>query len=430
VYLLDLGIIFLLIIANGILAMTEFAIVSSNRNKISHLAKTSKGANIAHHLMDKPGEFLSTIQIGITIIGIISGAFSGQRFAEPLGVWLNSIHWIHGYGEAIAFSLIVLIVTYVSLVIGELVPKRIALSNPEKIACFFSPAVNFLSTLTRPFVILLDFSTKILLRVFGQQEVKDSVVTEEEIHHLIEQGLEEGAIDAFEHNLFQRVLKFGDRDASIMMTPRLKVISLSLEDEEETNKNKILLNPHRYYPVFEKTMDNFRGIVDVKDILSQQIKGEPFELKSLVKEAPCVMEDALGSEVLEQFKKYKTHLGVVVDEYGAMQGIITLVDLFETLVGDVPEFQEKEPYEITPRKDGSWLCDGLTPIDDIEDLLDTKIVRAFEEEDFNTLAGFLLVHFKRLPEVGESVYWDGFKFEIVDLDGKRIDKVLIQRTEE
>lgn len=160
------------------------------------------------------------------------------------------------------------------------------------------------------------------------------------------------------------------------------------------------------------------------------MKGHPFELKSLVKEAPCVMEDSLGFEVLEQFKKYKTHLGIVVDEYGAMQGIITLVDLFETLVGDVPGSQEKEPYEIIRRKDGSWLCDGLTPIDDIEDLLEIKIVRAFEAEDFNTLAGFLLVHFKRIPEVGESIYWDGFKFEIVDLDGKRIDKVLIQRAEE
>ncbi|ARN85084.1 transporter associated domain-containing protein [Candidatus Nucleicultrix amoebiphila] len=160
------------------------------------------------------------------------------------------------------------------------------------------------------------------------------------------------------------------------------------------------------------------------------MKGHSFELKSLVKEAPCVMEDSLGFEVLEQFKKYKTHLGIVVDEYGAMQGIITLVDFFETLVGDVPGSQEKEPYEITRRKDGSWLCDGLTPIDDIEDLLETKIVRAFEAEDFNTLAGFLLVHFKRIPEVGESIYWDGFKFEIVDLDGKRIDKVLIQRAEE
>jgi putative hemolysin len=224
VHLIDISVIFLLLVANGILAMSEFAIISSNRNKISHLAKTSKGATIAHRLMGNPGEFLSTIQIGITIIGIVSGAFSGQRFAEPLGVWLNNIYWIYGYGEILAFSSTVLIVTYVSLVIGELVPKRIALSNPEKIACFFSPAINFLSTLTHPFVILLDFSTKILLRVFGQQEVKDSAVTEEEIHHLIEQGLEEGAIDAFEHNLFQRVLKFGDRDASIMMTPRLKVI--------------------------------------------------------------------------------------------------------------------------------------------------------------------------------------------------------------
>lgn len=237
-YLFDGGIIFLLLIANGVLAMTEFALVSSNRNKTSLMAKTSKGAKIAYQLMDKPGEFLSTIQIGITIIGIISGAFSGQRFAEPLGLWLNGLYWIHGYGELIAFSSIVLIVTYVSLVIGELIPKRIALSRPEKIASLFAPLISFLSILTHPFVVMLDFSTRVLLRAFGHKEVNNSIVTEEEIHSLLAQGLEEGTIDAFEHRLFQRVLKFGDRDASIMMTPRLKVISLSLEDDKETNKNK------------------------------------------------------------------------------------------------------------------------------------------------------------------------------------------------
>lgn len=335
-YLLDLAIILFLILANGILAMIEFSIVSSSRNKIRHLAKTSHGAQVAYQLIENPGKFLSTIQIGITIIGIISGAFSGQRFAEPLGKWLDTIYWIYGHGEVIAFSLIILIVTYASLVIGELVPKRIALSSPEKIACFFAPAINFLSKTTHPFVSLLDSSTKAILKTLGQKESKDSFLIEEEIHQLIEQGLEGGVIDPFEHRLFQRALKFGDRDASMMMTPRLKVISLSLENDVEANKNKILLNPYRYYPVFEKNMDGFKGIVDTKDILTQQMKGDPFDLKSLAKDVFCVREEALGPEVLEQFKKHKSHFGIVIDKYGAMQGIITLVDLFESLFGETP----------------------------------------------------------------------------------------------
>ncbi len=338
--------------------------------------------------------------------------------------------WVYGYGELIAFSVIILLVTYVSLIIGELIPKRIALSEPEKIASLCAPLIQFLSKVTHPFVVILDLSTKILLKALGQKEVNDSLVTEEEIHSLLEQGLEEGAIGAFEHHVFHRALEFGDRDASIIMTPRIKIIALNLNDDPHENKNKILLNPHRYYPVFETNMDNLLGIVDVKDILTQQMNGTFFDLKSLIKEAPCVMEDTLGPDLLDHFKKYKTHIAIVVDEYGVMQGMVTLVDLFETLIGGVPEYQEENSYEVVQREDGSWLCDGLTPIDDIEDLLEREIVSTFEEDDFNTLAGFLLVHFKRIPNVGESFYWESFKFEVVDLDGQRIDKVLIKKIKE
>lgn len=425
-YYLDLCIIFLLIFANSILAMTEFAIFSSNRNKIIHMAKENKGAKIAHDLIDNPGHFLSTIQIGITIIGIISGAFSGQRFAEPLGIWLNKFEWIYGYGEAIAFTIIVLLLTYLSLVIGELVPKRIALSNPEKIAALFSPTIKILSKLTHPFVIVLDFSTRNLLNLFHQSEVKETYVTEEEIHHLLEQGLEEGAIDSFEHHLFQRILKFGDRDASIMMTPRLKVIGLNLKDDLEVNKIKILTHSHRYYPVFEGNMDQFIGIIDIKDVLTQTMIEKSFDLRSLVKEASYIREEAIGSEILEQFKKNKSHIGIVVDEYQIMQGIITLVDLFETLIGEVAKFEENITFKMIQHKNNAWLCEGLTPIDEIEDLLKINIVRAFKESDFNTLAGFLLVHFKKIPTVKESIYWNEFEFQIIEMNDKRISKVLIK----
>jgi putative hemolysin len=428
-YLLDIIVILLLIFINGILAMTELAIVSSNRIKMENLAKNSIGAKVALELMDNSGLFLSTIQIGITVIGIISGAFSGQRFAEPMGLWLNTFSWTHGHGNLIAFSLVVILITYISIILGELIPKRIAITKPEKVASFFARPVLLLSKITYPFVFILDISTKTILRFFNQKELKESTVTEEEIHSVIKQGLAEGAIDAFEHKVFQKVLQFGDREASVIMTPRIKVIYLDLADSMEDNIQKILQNPHRYYPVFDGKLDNFKGIIDTKDVLTQVIQGNTLNLKNLIKEAPCVIEDNLGPDLLEQFKKYKTHIAVVVDEYGGIQGIITLVDLFETLVGFIPESHQERHYEATTREDGSWLCDGLTPINEIEELLKVDIVENFEENDFNTLAGFLLIQVKHIPKEGDHIYWDGFRFEIIDMDGSRIDKVLIQKQE-
>lgn len=426
-YLFDVIVILLLILINGILAMTELAIVSSNRMKMENLSKKSIGARVALELMDNPGSFLSTIQIGITIIGIIAGAFSGQKFAEPMGLWLNTFSWIHNYGNLIAFTFVIVLITYISIVFGELIPKRIAITKPEKVASFLARPVRLLSKATHPFVFILDISTKTILRFFNQKEVKESTVTEEEIHSVMKQGLEEGAIDNFEHKVFEKVLQFGDREASVMMTPRIKVIYLDMADSMEENTEKILSNPHRYYPVFDGGLDNFKGIINTKDILTQLIQGKALDFNSLIKEAPCVIEDNLGPDLLDQFKAYKTHIAVVVDEYGSMQGIITLVDLFETLVGSIPASSQEKHYDITTRDDGSWLCDGLTPIDEIEELLEADIVETFEENDFNTLAGFLLIHFKHIPKEGEHIKWDGFRFEIIDMDGTRIDKVLIQK---
>ncbi len=426
-YIFDVVVILLLLLINGILAMTELAIVSSNRIKMENLSKKSLGAKLALELIDNPGSFLSTIQIGITIIGIISGAFSGQRFAEPMGIWLNQFSWVFGYGNLVAFTFIVILVTYISIVLGELIPKRIAMTKPEKVASFFARPIHLLSKIMYPFVFVLDVSTKVILKLCNQKEKKESTVTEEEIHSVMQQGLEEGTIDDFEHKVFQKVLQFGDREASVMMTPRIKVIYLDIADSLEENAEKILQNPHRYYPVFDGGLDNFLGIIDTKDALAQMIQRKALDFHSLIKEAPCVIEDNLGPDLLDQFKQYKTHIAVVVDEYGTMRGIITLVDLFETLVGSGQESYQERHYEITTREDGSALCDGLTPIDDIEELLDVDIVETFEESDFNTLAGFLLIHFKHIPKEGEYIHWESFRFEIVDMDGSRIDKVLIQK---
>lgn len=426
-YLLDGIVIFLLIFTNGILAMTEIAIVSSNRTKIDVLAKTKPSARMVAELMDNPDSFFSTIQIGITVIGIISGAFSGQRFAEPLGNWLNASPWTQGYGNLIAFSFVIVLITYISIVLGELIPKHLAIKNPEKIATLFARPVCLLSQTTALFVFILDWSTKTILKIFHQTDVKEPSVTPEEINLFMKKGFKEGAIDAFEHKIFQKVLQFGDREAGVIMTPRIKLIHLDLTDNLYENIEKIIQNPHRYYPVFEGGFDNFKGILDTKDALSQQLQGKKFDIKSLIKEVPFVIEDSLGPDLLEQFKNHKAHVGVVIDEYGTVQGLITLTDLFETLVGTLPEFQQEKHYDIISREDGSWLCDGLTPIDEIEELLQLDIINTFEDNDFHTLAGFILILFKHIPKDGEIVIWNEFKFEIMDMDGTRIDKILIQK---
>ncbi|MDP5012705.1 MAG: hemolysin family protein [Alphaproteobacteria bacterium] len=428
-YVFDAIVILLLISINGILAMTELAIVSSNRTKMENLAKKSTRAKVALELINNPRTFLSTIQIGITIIGIVSGAYSGHKFAEPMGFWLNTFLWIKGYGNLVAFSLVVITIAYISIVFGELIPKCIAISKPEKMAIILAIPIRLLSKITYPFVFILDVSTKIILKFLNQKETKESTVTEEEIQSVMRQGLEEGAIDAFEHRVFQKILQFGDREASVIMTPRIKVAYLDIADSIEENTKKMLQNPHRYYPVFEGGLDNFKGILDTKDALTQQMQGKKLDLKALIKEAPCVIEHNLGPDLLDQFKKYKTHIAIVIDEYGIMQGIITLVDLFETLVGTIPELNQEKHYKITRREDGSWLCDGLTPIDEIEDSLAVKIVEVFEENDFNTLAGFLLIHLKHIPRIGEVIKWNNFQFEIIDMDGSRINKILIKNCE-
>lgn len=426
-YLFDMVVILILTLCNGLLAMTEIAIISASRSKMKYLATQNRGAEVALEMMDDNGSFLSTIQIGITVIALVSGAFSGQRFAEPMGIWLNSIGYIGGYGNLVSFCIILMGVTYISIVLGELVPKRLAIAHPEKIASMLAPAVRALSKLTSPFVYFLSMSSKFILRMLRQEEIKEYSLTEEEIHSVMQQGFEKGAIDGFEHKVFRKVLQFGDREASIMMTPRIKVVFLDLKDTLDENMNKILKNPHRYYPVMEGGIDNLKGIIDVKDILAQVIKNKKIDLKELIKDAPFVIEDNLGPDLLDEFKKYKTHIALVVDEYGCMQGIITLVDLFETLVGDIPESQQNKHYEITQRIDGSWLCDGLTPVDEIEDLMKMDIFNIPGEVDFNSLAGFLLTRFNHIPKAGEFIIWENFRFEIMDMDGTRIDKVLIQR---
>jgi putative hemolysin len=424
-YLIDATVIIALILINGILAMTELAVVSSNKAKLSAFDEKNRGAKRALYLLENPGKFLPTIQVGITIVGVISGTFSGQRFAEPLGAWLNQISAFENEGYIIAFSSIVLLITYISLVIGELVPKRIALSNPEKLASILARPVHLLSKIMYPFVALLNYSTEILLKLIKFDHIQKSKVTEEEIHSIMKQGYEEGAINQFEHKTLQEVLRFSEREASAIMTPRISMVYLDLNDSIDKNRNKILQNPYRYYPVFEGGFDNLRGVIDSKDALVQQMQGHSFTLEALIKDVICVLKDNFGPNLLEQFKNTKTKVAMVVDEYGTIHGMITLVDLVETLIGTLLENRTDQNNDIIIHQDGSILCNGLAAIEDIEELLNIKILD--DDSDFHTLAGFLLTYFEDIPKCKASLEFKDFTFEIVAMDKARIHKVLIKK---
>ncbi|CAO5679826.1 MAG: hypothetical protein NEHIOOID_00241 [Holosporales bacterium] len=425
-YIFEIMIVAGLIVLNGFLALCELAVISCNRTKIETQSGHKKSGKILLQLIDDPGFFLSTIQVGITIIGIISGAFSGQNFAEPLGLYLDQVPFLKGHGLMLGYGIVVMIMTYFSIVLGELAPKRIAIHQPEKIAIIIAIPIHILSKIIHPFVVVLNKTTDLALTCVGVDTSKEiPTLTEEEILSFVKRGYAEGALDDFEHKTFQKILQFGNREACVIMTPRLKVVYLDVCDPYKKNVEKILSHPHRYYPVFENGLDHFKGIFDAKDALNLLLQGQNLQIEKLIKNVPCVVEDNLGPDLLEQFKKFKTHIAVVIDEYGQMQGLVTLVDILETLVGTIPEFKSQRHYSLTKKDENTWLCDGLTPIDEIEDLLDCSFLRT--DNDYNTLAGFLLNQCRYIPQVGELIKWKTYAFEIIEMDENRIDKVMIKK---
>lgn len=427
IHLFDFVVILLLILLNGILAATEIAVISASYPQLELRARKSPRAQIALRLKKNPGVFFSTIQVGITLVGIVSGVFSGQRFAEPLGLYLSRLPLFGSAGNAIAFGGIVVFVTYISIVLGELFPKKIAVSNPEAVAVLFAPPIEKLAKLAYPLVRFLDVSSAALLKPFRHSSQNPPVITQDEVRMIVRRGLQEGSIDAFEHGLFRKALLFGDLRASALMTPWIKVVALDLKDGYRANMEKILASAHRYYPVFEGNKKNFKGILDTKSVCRKMAGQKRVNMRALLQQVPFVFEDTLGQDVLKSFKKYKTHIALVADEYASIKGIITLVDIFETLVGVMPEAQTDKHYKITKRKDGSLLCDGLTPVDKLLDFINPEGASATALMDSDTLAGFFLGQFKETPREGDSISWNGFRFEVMDMDGMRIDKLLVQK---
>lgn len=418
-------VIILLLIANGVLAMSEIAIVSSRKVRLQERADRGDAkARAALELANAPNEFLSTVQIGITLVGILAGAFGGATIAETLAGMLVRIPWLAPYSEAIGVGVVVLCITYLSLIIGELVPKRLALNDPELIASNIAGPMRGLSAVTRPVVRLLTASTNLVLRVLGVRPSSEPPVTEEELAVLIEQGTRAGVFQEAEQDMMTGVLRLADRQVGVIMTPRTEITWLDVNDPPDELGRKIAASGHSRFPVSQDSLDNMVGIVQAKDLSTRLLAGQPVDLRAIAQSPLYVPETKPVLQVIELFRKTRMHIALVIDEYGGLLGLVTINDILEDIVGDLPSVGEPDQPSAVRREDGSWLLEGLMPVDEIQELLRLELPEE-SRGGYRTLGGLMMAHLGRIPSVSDHFEWAGFRFEVVDMDGHRVDKVLV-----
>jgi putative hemolysin len=423
---LELAIILILVLANGILAMAELAVVSSRRARLHALIdREVKGSRRALALAENPGRFLSTVQIGITLVGVLAGAFSGATLGLRLSHWLASLGVPAVAANSLGVGLVVAAITYVSLVIGELVPKQIALRHPERIAVRVAPAMTLLARLGTPLVWLLDMSGRLLLRALGYRAEERPRITDEEIHMLIAEAERTGVIEPGERAMISGVMRLGDRAAQVVMTPRHNVDMVDLSDDPAVVRATIAESIHSRLPVHEGNPDEMLGIVQAKDLLDAYMTGAPPDIRAHIRPAPTVADTADALDVVSIIKQSPVHMALVHDEYGHFEGLVTNADILEAIVGAFRTEEGPAEPEAVQREDGSWLISGSMAADEMAERLDILIPR---ERAYHTAAGFVLDCMGRLPEIGESFDEQGWHFEILDLDGRRIDKILAART--
>ena len=423
--LLEISILIFLILLNGVFALSELAIVSSRRERLQMLVdEGNKGASIALGMAQEPTALLSTVQVGITLIGILAGAFGGASLSDELAQLIAPIPVIGAYARTISLAIVVGTITYFSVVLGELVPKRLALRDPERIAAMVARPMSLLSRIPRPLVRLLTLSTAFFLRVLGVREtVSESMVSEEEIKVLIEQGALAGVFEEAERDMVESIFRFGDRQLRSIMTPRTEIVWLDINDSEEIVRETVSQSHHSRFPVCDDSIDRVLGIVEAKDLLSSSWSNEPFDLRAVMRAPVFLPETMPALRALERFKQTANQSALLVDEFGGIEGMVTLIDMMEAIVGDIPTLEEIAEPPVVRREDGSLLVEGYLDVEDLKELLDVDELP--DEEDYQTLGGFVVLRLGRLPRVGDIVEWLGYRFEIVDMDGNRVDKVLI-----
>ena len=420
-----------LILLNGLFAMSEIALVTARRARLQALVDSGDaGAAAAMALNEHPTRFLSTIQVGITSIGVLSGIVGEAALAEPLARWIEGFRLIAPEtARILATGLVVVLVTYFAIVFGELVPKRIGQLTPEKIARLVARPIRGLAAIANPFVRLLTVSTELLLRLLGARTTADTAVTEEEIHAMIEEGSESGVIDEQERAMVRNVFRLDDRQIASLMTPRSDIVYLDLDDGIDENLKKVVDSDHARFPVCRGGLREVAGVVSARQLLKQAVQGEKMSLDTAQQPAVFVPESLTGMELLENFRATSSHVALVVDEYGEVQGLVTPQDLFEAIAGEFKTTTPDDAWAVQ-RKDGSWLLDGLIPIPELKDRLNLDSVPEEELGRYNTLSGMMMLLLGRVPHTSDAADWEGWRFEIVDMDRKRIDKVLATRLPE
>lgn len=421
--------ILLLLIANGLFAMSEIALISARKARLQQRAENDDGARIALELANAPDRFLSTVQIGITLIGILAGAFGGATLSAHLAERLNRIPSIAPYSGIVSLVVVVMTITYLSLVVGELVPKRLALNSPERIAARIAKPMRFLSRLTAPAVHALSASSSFLLRLLRSRPTEEPPITEEEVKILIAVGTEAGVFEAAEHELLDNIFRLADQKIPQLMTPRLDVVWLDIESPPEEIRRRIINSPYSRMPVCQGTLDNILGVVKARDLLARVLAGEPLDLRATLRPPLYVPETRTALQLLEMFKQSATHIAMVVDEHGALEGLVTMNDVLEAIVGEMPSHLGGGESFAVQREDGSWLLDGRTPISDFKELFSIDRLPREEEGGYHTLAGFIMTQLGRLPSVSDNFVWNNLRIEVVDMDRRRIDKVLVNYIE-
>ena len=425
--IIELVIVILLIIVNGVFAMSETAFVSARKVRLQQRANEGDTKALAAlEMANAPNRLLSTVQLGITLIGIVAGAFGGATIAGELTVYIRAVPWLSAYSDAIAFTTVVIVITYLSLVIGELVPKRIALNNPERIAMLVVTPMRVLSAIATPFISLLSISTEGILRLIGLRPSSEPPITEEEINVLLEEGTQIGTFAPAEQDMVERIFRLADRRVSALMTHRPDIVWLDADDPPQAISQQIRESTYSRFPVSRGSLDNVLGMVHVKDLLVQCLAGQPLEVQAALQEPLYVIESTSTLKVLELFKQSGQQVALVVQEYGDIEGLITLHDILEAIVGDISSREDLEHPQAVQREDGSWLLDGLLPVEEVKDILHIRKLPDETSSGYDTLAGFVLMQLGRIPTTGDHFEWGNYRFEVLDMDGRRIDKVLVQ----
>jgi putative hemolysin len=417
-------IILLLILLNGFFTLAEMAIVSARRVRLQRAAELGRaGAKVALELKRDPGRFLSTVQIGITVIAVLDSALGGAAFADEIAAILSPYT---AQAHAIGFGIVVMVIAYLTLILGELVPKRLALSNPEVIGRYLAPMLKTFTRVAAPVVWCLSASTNLVLHLFPMRRSSESnTVTEEDITIMLREAQASGHVHAAETAIVQMALRLGDRRVGGVMTPRTQIIWLDLSDTDEENRRTIRDSDYSRFPVFDGGPSQVAGIVQVKDLLMANLDGKKLDLRKLVRPALYIPETATALRALEVFRKSGEAMALVVDEFGDLQGTVTLDDILQSLVGDIAEPGEKQSPSIEKRDDGSFVVDGMTPLDQVGDILTRMDLLPEESGDYHTLGGFIMARMHRIPVVGSRIEIDGVSFEVIGMDGRRVDKVLI-----